>query len=187
MADLSAPTPMRAELRETLRLAVPLAATNLLQMLVHAIDVIFIARLGDKPLAASSLGIAIFGLTLWGMTALATACAPLIAAELGRRNHAVREVRRSVRMALWISVALGLLGMGIGFSGEWLLLASGQDPEIAAMSGRFLAILSWAMTGLTGACAPLIAAELGRRTHSVREVRRTVRMALWVSVGFGLV
>lgn len=155
MSDKPALTPMRAELRETLRLAVPLAATNLLQMLVHAIDVIFIARLGDKPLAASSLGIAIFGLTLWGMTALATACAPLIAAELGRRNHAVREVRRSVRMALWISVALGLLGMGIGFSGEWLLLASGQDPEIAAMSGRFLAILSWAMI-------PMIAASVMR-------------------------
>ena len=155
MSDTAALSPMRAELRETLRLAAPLAATNLLQMLVHAIDVIFIARLGDKPLAASSLGIAIFGLTMWGMTALATACAPLIAAELGRRDHAVREVRRSVRMALWLTFALGLGGMWIGFSGEWLLLAFGQDPEIAAMSGRFLAILSWAMI-------PMIAASVMR-------------------------
>lgn len=155
MSDAVALSPMRTELRETLRLAAPLAATNLLQMLVHAIDVIFIARLGDKPLAASSLGIAIFGLTLWGMTALATACAPLIAAELGRRDHAVREVRRSVRMALWIAVVLGLGGMAIGFSGEALLLASGQDPEIAAMSGRFLAILSWAMI-------PMVAASVMR-------------------------
>jgi MATE family multidrug resistance protein len=75
------------ELRATLGLAVPLAATNLLQMLIHAVDVIFIARLGDQPLAASSLAIAIFGLTVWAMTGLVGACAPLIAAERGRRLH----------------------------------------------------------------------------------------------------
>lgn len=147
--------PWRGEMREMLRLAAPLAATNLLQMLVHAIDVIFIARLGDKPLAASSLGIAIFGLTMWGLSALTTACAPLIAAELGRRNHAVREVRRSVRMALWLTVMCGLAGMAIGFSGEAILLASGQDPEVSAMAGQFLAILSWAMI-------PMIAASVLR-------------------------
>lgn len=145
MSDAGTLHPWRAELRATLRLAAPLAATNLLQMLVHAIDVIFIARLGDKPLAASSLGISIFGLTMWGLTALATACAPLIAAELGRRDHAVREVRRSVRMALWLAVGSGILGMGIGFSGEAILRASGQDPEVSALAGDFLAILSWAM------------------------------------------
>jgi MATE family multidrug resistance protein len=155
MSDASTLHPWRDELRATLRLAAPLAATNLLQMLVHAIDVIFIARLGDQQLAASSLGIAIFGLTMWGLSGLTTACAPLIAAELGRRNHAVREVRRSVRMALWLSVIFGAIGMGIGFSGEWLLLLSGQDPVIAAMSGDFLAILSFAMI-------PMIAASVLR-------------------------
>ena len=49
------PSPLRAEFRATLRLAVPLAAANLLQMLVYAIDVIFVARLGQQALAASSL------------------------------------------------------------------------------------------------------------------------------------
>jgi multidrug resistance protein, MATE family len=145
MSDAGTLNPWRAELRATLRLAAPLAATNLLQMLIHAVDVIFIARLGDQQLAASSLGIAIFGLTMWGLTGLTSACAPLIAAELGRRNHAVREVRRSVRMALWLSVIFGVIGMGVGFAGEPILLASGQDPEVAAMAGDFLAIISWAM------------------------------------------
>lgn len=138
-------TPWRTEFGATLRLALPLAATNLLQMLIHAVDVIFIARLGDQPLAASSLGIAVFGLTMWAMTGMTGACAPLIAAELGRRGPAVREVRRTVRMGLWVSVGFGLLGMGIGFAGEAILLATGQDAQIAALSGRFLAILSWAM------------------------------------------
>lgn len=145
MSQASILHPWRTEFGATLRLAAPLAAANLLQMLIHAVDVIFIARLGDTPLAASSLGLSIFGLTLWALTGLTGACAPLIAAELGRRRHAVREVRRSVRMGLWVSVAFGLVGMGIGFSGEAILRATGQNPEVSAMSGDFLAILSWAM------------------------------------------
>ena len=133
------------ELRATLGLALPLAATNLLQMVIHAVDVIFIARLGDQPLAASSLAIAIFGLTVWAMTGLVGACAPLIAAERGRRLHSVREIRRTVRMGMWVAVAFGLVGMAIGYTGETLLLASGQDPQIAALAGDFLALIGWAM------------------------------------------
>jgi MATE family multidrug resistance protein len=133
------------ELRATLALAVPLAATNLLQMLIHAVDVIFIARLGDQPLAASSLGIAIFGLTLWAMTGLVGACAPLIAAERGRRLHSVRDIRRTVRMGMWVAVGFGLSGMAVCLGGEALLLASGQDPAIAALAGDFLFVLAFAM------------------------------------------
>lgn len=133
------------ELRATLALAVPLALTNLLQMLIHAVDVIFIARLGDTPLAASSLGIAIFGLTVWAFTGLAGACAPLIAAERGRKLHSVRDIRRTVRMGMWVAVAFGLVGMGIAFAGEAMLRLSGQDPAIAALAGDFLAVIAFAM------------------------------------------
>ena len=55
VTTLSAAAPpgaMRAEIGATLHLAVPLAAANLLQMLVFAIDVIFVARLGPEALAA---------------------------------------------------------------------------------------------------------------------------------------
>ena len=128
-----------------LGLAVPLAAANLLQMLVYAIDVIFVARLGEQALAAASLATTLFGLMMWCFSGLTGACAPLIAAELGRRRHAVREVRRSVRMALWLATACGLAGMAVCLWGEQLLLLSGQDPVVSALAGRFLTILLWAM------------------------------------------
>ena len=135
----------RTEFRATLRLAVPLAAANLMQMIVYAMDVIFVARLGQQALAASSLGVTIFGLMMWCFSGLTGACAPLIAAELGRRRHAVREVRRSVRMALWLSVLCGLAGMEIAANGEAILLATGQDPVISERAGHFLGVLLWAM------------------------------------------
>ena len=59
MADTAhlsgASSPWRAEIAATLRLSWPLALANLLQMLTYAIDVIFIARLGEQQLAASAL------------------------------------------------------------------------------------------------------------------------------------
>src|SRR5690606_4610427 len=55
------PSTWRGEIAATYRLAWPLALANLLQMLVHAVDVIFVARLGEQALAASSLSIALFG------------------------------------------------------------------------------------------------------------------------------
>ena len=52
-------SPFRAELGATLRLAGPLALANLLQMAVYASDVMFVSRLGQEALAASSLAVAI--------------------------------------------------------------------------------------------------------------------------------
>ena len=135
----------RRELRATLLLAAPLAAANLAQMLVFAVDVIFVARLGEQALAASALATTIFGLMIWCFSGLIGACSPLIAAELGRRRHAVREVRRSVRMALWLSAACAILGMIVSAKGEAILLASRQDPEIARLAGLFLEVLLWAI------------------------------------------
>ncbi len=144
MSDTAPPSAWRLELGAMLRLSVPLAAANLLQMMVHTIDVIFVARLGEVPLAASSLSISIFGLMLWCFSGLTGAVAPLIATELGRRRHAVREVRRSVRMALWLSVLCGLVGMAVSSFGEEIMLAAGQDPVVAVAAGGFLGVLLWA-------------------------------------------
>lgn len=137
--------PFRAELGATLRLAAPLAAANVLQMAVYAIDVIFVARLGQEALAASSLSVALFGLMNWSFAGLTSSVAPLVAAELGRRTHALREVRRSVRMALWLAILLGLAGMVACSFGEEIMLATGQQPRIAERAGSFLHVLQFAM------------------------------------------
>jgi multidrug resistance protein, MATE family len=145
MSDKPALSLWRLELGAMLRLSAPLAAANLLQMMVHTIDVMFVARLGEVPLAASSLSISVFGLMMWCFSGLTGAVAPLIAAELGRRKHAVREVRRSVRMALWLAVICGLVGMLVSSFGEEIMLASGQDRAVAASAGGFMGVLLWAM------------------------------------------
>jgi MATE family multidrug resistance protein len=135
-----APGLFSAELSATLRLAGPLAAANILQMAVFATDVMFVSRLGQEALAASSLAVAIFAVMLMSFYGLTGAVAALIAAELGRRRHSVREVRRSVRMALWLCVVLGLFGIVVCLFGERMVLATGQTAVLARLAGDFLQV-----------------------------------------------
>ena len=170
-------SPFRAELGATLRLAGPLALANMLQMAIGAVDVIFVARLGQEALAASSLSVALFMLVSWALSGLTGAVAPLIAAELGRGRHAVREIRRSMRMALWLAVASGLLGLAVVALGRPLMLATGQDPAIADRADGFLAIVKWAVV-------PLIVSNVLRTFVSAmgRPVFATVITALAIGV-----
>ena len=131
----------RAELGATLRLSWPLAAANLLQMLTYAIDVIFIARLGEDQLAASALAIALFGLVLWALSGLTGAVAPVAAAELGERAPALRPVRRSVRMALWLAVFSGVAGIGICLLLGPLMHMTGQQAQITALAIEYNSLL----------------------------------------------
>lgn len=135
-------TAWRREIAATLALAWPLAAANLLQMAVWAIDVMFIARLGTLPLAAASLAFALFGTLMWSFTGLTGMVSALIAAALGRGTGVVREVRRATRMALWLAVISGgLLAAAMALGGEAFMLLTGQDAKISALAGEFLIVL----------------------------------------------
>lgn len=158
-----APATMGEEVRALARLAAPLAGANLLQMAIYAVDVMFVARLSAIDFAASTLGVFLFGLIMWALMGLTSACAPLIAAELGARAHAVRQVRRSFRMAMWLAAIAGLAAMLVLANGQRIMLALGQDPRVAARSGAFLAILLFALIpNIWAGVLRTVAAALGR-------------------------
>lgn len=151
------------EMRAMLRLAAPLVGANLLQMAVFAVDVVFVARLGPEALAASSLSVSLFGLLIWSMTGLVGAASPLIAAELGSRRHAVREVRRTVRMAGWAGLLAAMVAMGVCMLGGTLMRITGQDPGVIARAVPFLQVLMWAsIPAVLAALLRTVVATLGR-------------------------
>lgn len=165
LAPLTADRPRSAggELRALAMLAGPLVAANLLQMAIGAVDVIFVARLGTVDLAAATLGVFAFNLTMFALIGLTSAAAPLIAAELGRRRHAVREVRRSVRMALWVGATGCVPVILILAHGETLLLLARQEPEVARRAGVFMNLVLLAIVpGVAAGIMRTAAAALGR-------------------------
>ena len=158
-----APRGRAAELRALLALAGPLVGANLLQMAVYAVDVIFVARLSAVEFAAATLGVFLYTIIMWALLGLATACAPLIAAELGARRFAVREVRRSFRMAMWLAVIAATPFLVVLAFGETVLRFAGQDARVAALAGNFVDILLFALIpSITAAVMRTAAAALGR-------------------------
>src|SRR3982074_2670256 len=86
------------ELTETLRLAVPIALTQLGQIAMMTTDLALIGRLGDEAVAAAALAHTLFFITFTFGMGLMSAVAPLAAQAFGARNP--RLVRRSLRVGL---------------------------------------------------------------------------------------
>ena len=103
-AGVRAPeTPWRDEIRAMLQLAWPMILTNLGQTAMTATDVLMMGRLGPDALAAGSLGANLYFMPLIFGLGLMLATSPMIATELGRKRHSVRDVRRTVRQGLWLA------------------------------------------------------------------------------------
>ena len=137
--------PWRDEARAMLLLAYPLILTNLTEIGLQATDVVLLGWAGPETLAAGALGTNLYNAFLIFSLGLVTASAPMIARELGTRRHSVRDVRRTVRQALWSAVAIGVPILVILWHAEALLLLFGQDPKLAADAGRFLRHLEWGL------------------------------------------
>jgi MATE family multidrug resistance protein len=122
-----------------------LILTNVSQSLIQATDVLLLGRVGARTLAAAQLGVNLFvAFLIFGM-GLVMAASPMMAKRLGMRRHSVRDVRRTVRQALWAATAITLPVWLILWHTEGILIAMGEDPGLSADAGRFAHTLQWAM------------------------------------------
>src|SRR5262250_2883937 len=133
----------RAEIIETIKLAWPIALTQLGQIAMMTTDLVLIGRLGGGALAAVGLAhLILFIGFVFGMGPV-SAVAALAAQAFGAREP--RMVRRSLRMGLWAAVILGVPINVVQLWGEEILLAAGQAPETSALAARYLLGLTWTM------------------------------------------
>jgi MATE family multidrug resistance protein len=135
----------RAEARSTMLLAYPLVLTNLAQSLIHATDVVLLGRVGPRTLAAAALGVNLYVACLIFGMGLVTAAAPMIARERGRRFNSVRDVRRTVRQAMWAATALVLPMWAMLWNAKSVLLLLGQEPALAEDAQSFVRCLMWGL------------------------------------------
>jgi MATE family multidrug resistance protein len=143
---ISAGPPARtwsSELRATLALAWPLILANLTMQLIQATDVVLLGWLGPNELAAAALGLSLsFGMILFALGVL-TATSPMIASALGARSNAVRDVRRTFRQGVWAAALMTVPTLIVLWNAEGVILAFGQEPELARLAGRFLRGYMW--------------------------------------------
>src|ERR1700742_1109500 len=132
----SAPNHFARELGETLKLAVPMALTQLGQIAIMTTDLALIGRLGNEAVAAAALAGTVYFVSFTFGMGLVSAVAPLAAQAFGARDpHAVR---RSLRTGLWAALFISVPIMMFPLSGEHILLALGQEPSAAALAQDYL-------------------------------------------------
>ena len=129
------------EFAETLKLAVPLALTQLGQIAMMTTDLAFIGRLGSEMVAAAALAHTVFFVIFTFGLGLVSAVAPLAAQAFGARDP--RMVRRALRVGLWAAVFISAPLMILPFRGEAILIALGQAPAAAKLAQQYLFGLAW--------------------------------------------
>ena len=145
---ISAGAPARTwseELRATLVLAWPLILSNLTFAFIQATDVVLMGWLGPRQLAASALGINLTWPLGFAAFGIITAAAPMMATALGAKTRSVRDVRRTFRQSLWLCAFATVPLWLLLWNAEPVMLALGQQPELARDGGIFLRGYMWTL------------------------------------------
>ncbi|MBO0939554.1 MATE family efflux transporter [Fibrella sp. HMF5335] len=132
---------LRANLTDTLRLSIPIVIAQLSTTLMGLTDNLFVGRLlGAVPLGAAGLANSMsFLLSSIGIGGLPVVAA--LVAQAGGRNNAAKInqlYRAGLRVALLLSLALGLVVAVVALNFDWL----GQTAEVNAIARPFMLILS---------------------------------------------
>ena len=136
-------TNWRDELIETIRLALPIALTQLGQVAMMTSDLALLGRLGNQVVAASALAHTIlFAFFIVGM-GVVSAVSPLASQAFGARDP--RMVRRALRAGLWAATLLGVPMTLAQLYGEEILLSLGQTPDAARLAASYLRGLAWCL------------------------------------------
>jgi MATE family multidrug resistance protein len=131
------------EARALVALSGPIVLTNLGQVAIQTTDVVMIGWLGREALAASVLGVNVSFVLLLFSIGVVAATSPMIAQDLGRQRHAVREPRRTVRQGIWMAFLLGVPASVILWQIAPILTLFRQDPALIGEAEAYVHAAMW--------------------------------------------
>lgn len=137
-----------AELKETMRLALPLVFGQLSTIGMNVIDVLLAGHMDAHTLAAVALGTSVWVLAIVTAIGVMMALPPSVAQLAGGgRREAIGPL---FQQALWLALALGLaLGLGLRFGGAPLIAHLGIDPVLVPDVTAFLHAIAYGAPALT--------------------------------------
>ncbi|KAL6900654.1 hypothetical protein ACP4OV_005330 [Aristida adscensionis] len=126
-----------AEAASIVRLAAPMVGAGLLMYARSLVSMLFLGRLGRLPLAGGSLALGFANITGYSvLSGLAAGMDPVCGQAFGAGRTSVlgAALRRTVALLLAASLPIALLWLAM----RRVLVAAGQDPDIAAAAHDFI-------------------------------------------------
>ncbi len=133
----------RQHVRATLVLGLPLVGSHMAQFALHLVDTVMLGWYSVEALASVALGASAFFTVFILGSGFALAVMPMVASSVA--SGATVEVRRATRMGLWLSVLFGIVVYPAFWWAGPILLALGQEPQIAELARDYLRIAGLGM------------------------------------------
>src|SRR3546814_20475492 len=105
-------------------------------MAINTTDVVMVGWRGTTELAAVVLASQMFFIVFIFGSGFAAGVVPLVAQAVGRAD--VTATRRSVRMGIWVALAYGLVTFPVLWNSKSILVALGQDLNVAELARDYL-------------------------------------------------
>ncbi|TBN37767.1 MATE family efflux transporter [Paracoccus subflavus] len=154
----------------TLSLGLPLIGSHLARMAIGVADTVMIGWYGVETLAGLVIATSFFHILFFLGMGFGTGVLGLIATAIARGDET--DVRRSARMALWLSLGFGLAVMPAMWFSDPILRGLGQTPAVAAHAQDYLRIAGWGL--------PVVLAQLTLNSY-LAAMERT-QVVMWVTL-----
>ncbi len=129
---------LNQHIRATLAIGGPLIGGQLAQTLISLTDTVMMGWYGVEELAAVALGASFFHVILIVGMGFGLAVMPMVAAASA--NEDAVQVRRVTRMGLWLGIAFSVLSVPFFWFSGPVLLALGQEAQVAEDGQLYLRI-----------------------------------------------
>ncbi|WP_370283414.1 MATE family efflux transporter [Pseudooceanicola sp.] len=132
-----------AHVKAILALGLPLIGSHVAQFAVQMTDTFMLGWYDVRVLAGEVLGGTLFFILFIAGSGFAWAVSPLVASAEGAGD--TTTARRVTRMSLWISALYACATLPLLLNADTILLALGQEPELARIADDYLSITAWAI------------------------------------------
>ena len=151
MTTILVPRHLRLEVREFLKLAVPLASAQVAQSATGFVDTVMMGRMGAEILAAGGLASIIFLSIMTTASGVVMGVSPLIAEAFGAGRKT--RIEHVTRQGLWLALLTALPLMVVtGHLDAWLS-HSGQTETTINLVNTYLDIMLWGLFPVVGFAA----------------------------------
>jgi len=151
----------RAHAGALLALGLPIVGSQLAGLFLHMSDTIMLGWYGVDELASVVIGGTVWFIMFITGSGFGTAIAGPIASALAQGDDT--QVRRMVRMGIWLTLGYAVLVTPVFFFVEPLLLAAGQKPRVAELAGGYIEIVGFSVyAGLISNLIRAYLAALGK-------------------------
>ncbi len=133
--------PRPSDIRELLKIALPLILAQIAQLSMSFIDTVMIGRLGGSELAGIALGSTLFHFTLTFCSGIMLSLAPIVSQAKGAGRF--QEGIVSVRHGLLLALGLAVVAVVIFWNSEFLFSLMRQKEGASILASGYLRAISW--------------------------------------------